>query len=75
MEEEQPFLGSFLPTLAMKLFFADLCDAFTKVPVLGHFDPAWWLCLKTDASGFAIFDIILQQQNDVCKGADGAAHS
>ncbi len=54
--------------------FADLCNAFTKALVLAHFDPAGPICLKTDASSFAIAGIFSQQQDDVHKGAKGAAH-
>jgi hypothetical protein len=56
------FLGPFLPTPAMKQSFAELRDSFTKAPVLAHFDPAKPICLETNASGFAIAGIILQQQ-------------
>jgi hypothetical protein len=56
--------GPFLPTPAMMRSFVELCDAFTKAPVLAHFDPARPLRLETDASGFAIAGIILQQQDD-----------
>jgi hypothetical protein len=55
------FLGPFVPTRAMKQSYAELRDAFTRAPVLAHFDPARPICLETDASGFAIAGIILQQ--------------
>jgi ferredoxin len=67
------FSGPFVPTLAMRQSFAQLREAFTKAPVLAHFDPARPIRLETDASGFAIASIISQQQDDVCEGVDGAA--
>jgi hypothetical protein len=60
------FLGSFLPILAMKQSITKPRDAFTKVPLLAHFDPAKLTSLETNASGFAIIGIILQQQDVVC---------
>ncbi len=64
------FSETFLPTPAMKWSFAELRDAFTKVPVLAHFDPARPIHLKTDTLGFAIAGIILQQQDEVCGSAE-----
>jgi hypothetical protein len=69
------FSGPFVPTPAMCQSFAQLREAFTKVPVLAHFDPARPICLETDVSGFAIAGIISQQQDDVRKGADRAARA
>ena len=69
------FSGPFLPTPAMKRSFADLRDAFTKAPVLAHFDPARPIRLETDASGFAIAGIISQQQDEACEAADGAGRA
>jgi hypothetical protein len=57
----------------MKQSYAELCDAFTKAPVLAHFDPAKPICQETDTLGFAITGIILQQQDKVCGNAEGAA--
>ncbi len=65
------FSGPFPPIPAMKRSFAELRDAFTKAPVLAHFDMAKLICLETDASGYAIAGIILQQQDEVFGGAEG----
>jgi hypothetical protein len=67
------FSEPFVPTLAMKQSFAQLWDAFTRAPVLAHFDPAKPIHLETDASGFAIAGIISQQQDKVCSGTEGIA--
>jgi hypothetical protein len=58
-------LGPFLPTLVMKWSFMELHNAFTKAPVLAHFDPAKPIRLETNASGIAIAGIISQQQAEV----------
>jgi hypothetical protein len=55
------FSGPFLPTLAMKWSFAELRNAFTKAPVLAHFNPARPISLETDALGFAMAGIFSQQ--------------
>jgi hypothetical protein len=66
-------LGPFLPIPAMKRSFAELRDAFTKAPVLAHFDPVRPIRLKTDASGFVIAGIISQQQDEVRGSAEVTA--
>jgi hypothetical protein len=43
--------------------------------VLAHFDPARPIYLKTDASSFAIAGIILQQQDNIRNGMDGATRN
>jgi hypothetical protein len=43
------FLGLFLPTPAMKLFFGELHDAFTNAPLLAYFDPVKPIRLVTYA--------------------------
>lgn len=53
-----------------KLAFKTLQDAFTKAPVLVHFDPTKKSRLETDASGFAIAGVISQQVVTIHK-ADG----
>jgi hypothetical protein len=58
----------------MKQSFAELCDSFTKAPVLAHFVPAKSINLATNASGFAIAGIILQQQDEVRDTAKGTVH-
>jgi hypothetical protein len=67
------FSGPFLPIPAMKQSFAELRANFMKASVLAHFDLARPIHLETDASGFAIAGIILQQQDKVRSGAEGAA--
>jgi hypothetical protein len=42
--------------------------------VLAHFEPAKPFCHKTNASGFAMTGIILQQQDKVYGDSEGAAH-
>jgi hypothetical protein len=68
-------LGPFVPTLVIKLFFAELLDTLTKAPVLAHFDHAKPNGLETDASGFLIASIILQQEDKVRGGIEGAVRS
>ncbi len=67
------FSGPFIPTLAMRQSSAQLREAFTKTPVLAHFDLAKPISLETDASEFAIVGIILQQQDNVCVSTDSVA--
>jgi hypothetical protein len=55
----------------MKESFAELRTAFTRAPVLAHFDLAGPICLEMDASGFTIAGIILKQQDEVCSGVEG----
>jgi hypothetical protein len=66
------FTGLFVPTPAMKQSFQQLREAFTRAPVLVHFDPAKPIRLETDASGYAIAGIISQQAEDARDGAEGA---
>jgi hypothetical protein len=68
------FLGPFPRTLAMKLSFAELRDAFTKAPIQVHFDPTKSVCLETNALGFATTGIISQELNKVYESAEGAVH-
>ncbi len=65
------FTGPFVPTPAMKQSFQQLREAFTRAPVLVHFDPAKPIRLETDASGYAIAGIISQQADDTRDGAEG----
>jgi hypothetical protein len=67
------FLGPFIPTSAIRLFFTHLRVALTIMPTVVLFDPARPICLKTDASGFAIAGIISQQQDEAHGSAEGAA--
>ncbi len=69
------FSGPFLPTLTMKRFFTELRDALTKASVLAHFDPAWPMCLETNALGFAIAGMILQQHDEVHGSTEVTARS
>jgi hypothetical protein len=59
----------------MKLSTAELRNAFTKAPVMAHFDPAKPVYLETDALGFAIAGFIAQQQNECSSGTESIAHS
>jgi hypothetical protein len=68
------FLGTSLPTPAMKQSLAELCNFFTKAPVLAHFNTAKPVCLKTNASRFATAGIVLQQQDEVSGDAEGTVH-
>jgi hypothetical protein len=52
----------------------ELCNAFTKAPVLAHFDPATPILRKMGASGFAIAGIISQQQDEVHGSTEVTAH-
>ena len=47
-------------TLEAKLVFLRLRQAFTKVPILHHFDPERYIRMETDASGYAIGGILSQ---------------
>jgi hypothetical protein len=69
------FLGPFLPTSMMKRSFLELCNTFTKAPMLAHFDPVKPIRLETNASGFAITGIISQQPDKVCSSAEDAVRS
>ena len=40
--------------------FTLLCEVFTNAPILVHFDPALKIKIETDASNFALTDIISQ---------------
>jgi hypothetical protein len=60
-EKNSYFLGPFLPTLVMKLSFAELHNVFTKVPVLAHFHPAKRIRLETDVFRFTVTNIDSQQ--------------
>jgi len=50
--------GIFMLTDSAQGAFRKLCDAFTKAPVLVHFDPKQPIQLETDASGYAIAGIL-----------------
>ena len=43
-----------------KLAFSRLRQAFTKAPILHHFDPERYIRIETDASGYAIGGILSQ---------------
>ena len=44
--------------------FHQLCSTFTTAPILRHFDPVLFICVETDALGFAISAILSQQHLD-----------
>ncbi len=69
------FLKPFIPTPVMKWPFAELPNAFTMALEVANFSPAKLICFETDASGFTIAGIILQQQDEVCGSVEGAACS
>ena len=48
---------SFL-TLDARQAFTQLTQAFTKAPILRHFDPEHYIQIKTDASGYAIGGVL-----------------
>ena len=52
--------GAFMLTDSLQGAFRKLHDAFTKAPVLAHFDPKQPIWLKTDASGYMIAGILSQ---------------
>jgi hypothetical protein len=60
------FSGLFVPTPALKHFFTELCDAFTRVLIHAHFDPASPICHRINALGYATTSIILQRQDKAC---------
>jgi hypothetical protein len=65
------FHGPFVPSAAMWQSFRQLKAAFTTAPILVHFDPAKPIRLETDASGYAIAGIILQQAGEVWEATEG----
>ena len=58
------FSGPFIFTEAARKAFQELKGAFTKAPMLTHYDPEMPIRLETDASGKAISGIISQQRAD-----------
>jgi hypothetical protein len=68
-------LGPFLPTPVMELSFVKLGDTFIKAPMLACFIPSGPIHFESDASSFALADIILQQQDEVCSNAEGDVRS
>ena len=40
--------------------FTQLREAFTKTPILSHFDPERYIRVKTDVSGYAISGVLSQ---------------
>ena len=65
--------GVFVLTSSVQAAFRKLCDAFTRAPVLVHFDPKKPIQLKTDASGYAIAGI-LSQPADTHANSKSSAH-
>ncbi len=68
------FHGPFVPSAAMQQSFRQLKAAFTSAPVLVHFDPVKSIRLETDASGYAIASIILQQMGEVWEATEGLSN-
>ena len=52
-------------TPAAKKAFDQLRQAFTKAPILQHFDPERYIRVETDASGHAIGRVLSQLTNDL----------
>ena len=48
-----------------KKAFDQLRQAFTKAPILQHFDPEQYIRVETDASGHAIGGVLSQLTNDL----------
>ena len=44
--------------------FTQLRQAFTKAPILRHFDPECHICIETDASGYAIGGVLSQMTSE-----------
>ena len=44
--------------------FAELRQAFIKVPILHHFDPECHIQIETDASGYAIGGVLSKLTSD-----------
>jgi len=65
--------GAFMLTDSVRGAFKKLCDAFTKVPVLVHFNPKQPIRLETDASGYTIAGI-LSQPADMQATSKSLAH-
>ncbi len=68
------FHGPFVPSAALRQSFRQLKAAFTPLPVLVHFGPAKPIRLETDASGYAIASIILQQMGEVWEATEGLSN-
>ena len=49
----------------VKKAFDKLREAFTKVPILQHFDPEQYIRVETDASGHAISKVLSQLTNNL----------
>jgi hypothetical protein len=65
------FHGPFTPSAVMRQSFRQLKAEFTSAPVLVHFNLAKRIRLETDASGYAIASIILQQAREAREAKDG----
>ena len=48
-----------------KKAFDQLRQAFTKAPILQHFDPEQYIRIETNASGYAISGMLSQLTNDL----------
>ena len=51
-------------TPGAKLAFTELRQAFLKAPILHHFDPERHIRIETDASGYAIGEVLSQLTSD-----------
>ena len=56
---------SIYPTPDTRRAFDQLCQAFTKAPILQHFDPEWYIRVETVALEHAIGGVLSQLTNDL----------
>ena len=68
--EESKFLTS-----KTREVFNLLQQAFTKAPILWHFDPEYHIRIKTDALGYAIGDVLSQLTSDQLTSKSGSIPS
>ena len=51
-------------TLDAREAFNQLMKAFTKAPILWHFDPKCYIWIETNASGYAVGGVLSQLTSD-----------
>ncbi len=56
-------------TSEARIAFTKLRKAFTKTPILQHFDPECHIWIETDASGYAIGGMLSQLTSQVASGS------
>ncbi len=67
-------MGPFVPSAVMRQLFRQLKAVFTSAPVLVHFDPAKPIRLDTNAFGYAIAGMIVQQAKEVREAQGGLSN-